>query len=342
MLPRELIWVYLVAPVLVTPVIIDDLFDKPAANIVRELLASYVPFLLIPLALHALYRYAMPRLLPRIPRRAVRVLVQWAAITAIAAASAYLLIPLYRMISGRGASLRGFVINCIVIAWVTMLPALVFQRLRRHARQVERRAQEERRAALEAQLQALQARTNPHFLFNSINTVASLIPDDPVLAERTLERLADIFRYALDSSKQRFVPLARELELVRDYLEIQAVRFGARLRFEIDAPTDALAHQVPPLVLQPVVENAVLHGIADRARGGQIWIRARDAGAALELAVSDDGPGPGASTHAGTGTSMRELRERLQLVYGPAAQLAIEPRPEGGCTVRITIPTGAV
>jgi two-component system sensor histidine kinase AlgZ len=220
-----------------------------------------------------------------------------------------------------------------------LIPGLTFQRQRVRARRAEHLALVERKAALESQLQALQARTDPHFLFNSLNTVASLIQEDPVLAERTLERLADLFRYALESSRVRTVPLERELSMVADYLALQSARFGERLRTELRVEDDLGAIQVPPLLLQPLVENAIMHGTAQR-RGGQIEVTARRERDQLVLEVCDDGPGPGASRHTGAGTAVAGMIERLRLHYEGRGSLVMQPGAGGGCVARLSLPIG--
>jgi two-component system sensor histidine kinase AlgZ len=226
----------------------------------------------------------------------------------------------------------------VIITWAFVLPALLVQELRARADKIERAERAQRQLALEAQLQALQARTNPHFFFNSINTVACLIPENPELAERTLERIADIVRYALESSPAREVALARELAIVRDYLEVQAARFGARLRWSVDVAPDAADAQVPPLIVQPLVENAVLHGVASRTEGGEVEIRARRVGDIVRIEVRDNGPGPEGSSHAGTRTSIADLTTRLSLLYGGAGRMTSGTGPGGGYHVCLELP----
>lgn len=195
----------------------------------------------------------------------------------------------------------------------------------------------ERKAALEAQLQALQARTDPHFLFNRLNTVASLIPENPELAERTLERLADLFRYALEAGHVRTVKLQRELGMVADYMALQSTRFGDRLQTSLEVAEGLAEIDLPPLLLQPLVENAILHGVAQR-RGGSVAVSVRRERDHLIVEVRDDGPGPGASAHIGAGTSVRSVRDRLRLHYDETASLSLAADSGGGCLARLTLP----
>jgi two-component system sensor histidine kinase AlgZ len=238
---------------------------------------------------------------------------------------------------GKPSTRTGFAVVCVALSAVFMFPALVVQTLRKRVRASELSAMAAKQAALEAQLAALQARTNPHFFFNSVNTVAALIPDDPVLAERTLERLADLFRYALDSSRTRTVPLAKEIAMVRDYLAIQGARFGSRLRSEVTLDPEAAEVALPPLLLQPLVENAILHGVGERKHGAVAVSARRDADRVV-IEVRDDGPGVGASRHHGTGTSVEDLAARIRLHYGERGVLALEDAPAGGCVARLELP----
>jgi two-component system sensor histidine kinase AlgZ len=218
-----------------------------------------------------------------------------------------------------------------------LIPALLIQRMRLRALTAERTAIAERQATLQAQLEALQARTDPHFLFNSLNTVAALIPEDPRQAERALEQLADLFRYALESSRTRAVPLRREVAMISDYLALQSARFGERLRTNIELDEAIADVQVPPLMLQPLVENAILHGMA-RRRGGEVRVSARKDGDCVVIEVTDDGPGPGASSHSGTGSAISTLSERLRLHYSGRGEIVLHARSDGGCLARMVLP----
>lgn len=222
----------------------------------------------------------------------------------------------------------------------TLVTALMiaFGHYRERIEEAQLRELRARQEALAAQVQALQARIQPHFLFNSLNTVASLVQEDPRRAEAAVEKLSELLRYTLDASRRAFVPLAEELAAVEGYLEIEALRHGERLKVAVHADPAAADVPVPPLVLQPVVENAVLHGIAPRREGGRLEVYAQRREGALVLRVEDDGPGPGGSLHHGTGTALADLRRRLTLLYGSAATLEVSPSALGGCSVAIALP----
>ena len=198
-----------------------------------------------------------------------------------------------------------------------------------------------RHEALSAQMQALQARIQPHFLFNSLNTVASLIEEDPKRAEAVVEKLADLFRYTLAASQRSFVPLGDEIDAVASFLELEALRFGERLKAALHADPQAAGVPVPPLLLQPLVENAVLHGIAPRREGGRLEVSVARRAGRLLLCVEDDGPGPGGSPRRGSGTALADLRQRLALLYGDAASLDVGRGSLGGFRVEIALPDGA-
>jgi two-component system sensor histidine kinase AlgZ len=190
-------------------------------------------------------------------------------------------------------------------------------------------------AIAEARIQALQARIRPHFLYNSINAVLSLIRSEPKRAERALEDMADLFR-VLMADNRTLVPIASEVELARQYLAIEEIRLGDRLRvtWRIDGmPGDAL---VPPLMLQPLVENAVYHGIEPSDRGGEITIDAALAGG--QLVISLRNPFPGGGRHSsGNRMAIVNIRERLQLHFDAEASMRSEVK-DGMYKVTLRMP----
>ncbi len=187
-------------------------------------------------------------------------------------------------------------------------------------------------AASRSELKALRAQVDPHFLFNALNTVAGLIPSNPALAESTVEKLAEVFRYALRRSEAEMVPLAEEVEFIRAWLDIQQARFGDRLSVFIDVPPLALERRIPAMMLQTMVENAVKHAVARTARACHVAIRADISETALRLSVTDDGPGF-SNAAADSGHGLRNARQRLAGYYGERARLTLERDDGAGKTV---------
>lgn len=202
------------------------------------------------------------------------------------------------------------------------------------------RAKELAAAALEsqlarAQLQALQGQLQPHFLFNTLNAIDVLVREDPVAARRVVSLLADLLRRSLDITQRQLVPLHEELEFLGRYLEIERTRFPDRLAVTMDVPEPLGPTLVPSFVLQPLVENAVRHGIAPRPEGGRVVIRGRVEGATLTLDVWNDGAPLAAGRRDGIG--LTATRERLARLYGPAASVVLAAA-EGGVRARVCLP----
>ena len=190
--------------------------------------------------------------------------------------------------------------------------------------------------AAEARFDSLQSRLQPHFLFNTINSILALLPEDAKRAEEMLERLARLLRYALDSQQAPVVRLRDELRLVNDYLEIERTRFGSRLRFEIDAPPELTSAEVPAYALQTLIENSMKHAVATRREGGFVSIKVFRDGDSLVAEVRDDGPGFSRDAlRAGHGLDM--LEQRLEALYGAASSIEIASTEDGAC-VRFRLP----
>jgi len=201
------------------------------------------------------------------------------------------------------------------------------------------RAVEKTRAELaQAELRALRAQIHPHFLFNTLNSIASLIASNPRAAEDVTTRLADLFRYTLRASEREHSTLGAEIDFLRAYLVIERVRFGERLRVEESIEPGLEALPVPSLLLQPLVENAVRYGVGSRPEGGVVRLAARRDGHRLILEVADDGPGIDDSRPvSGTGFGLHAVRERLRAA-GHADALEIDTAPERGTLIRVTLP----
>ena len=193
-----------------------------------------------------------------------------------------------------------------------------------------------RKLASEARMSSLESRIHPHFLFNTLNSISALIREDPAQAERTVERLATLLRYSLDSNTRRLVPLRQELRVVEDYLEIEKTRFGARLRYGIDSPEGMGDLEVPSLALQTLVENSIKHAVASNRQGGEIRVSARLDGEYLRLEVTDDGPGFDLRDIQ-PGHGLENLQERLALLFEGAGRLDLE-RAGGHMRVSVAVP----
>lgn len=192
----------------------------------------------------------------------------------------------------------------------------------------------------EARLAALRAQMQPHFLFNSLNAIAVVVRDrDTETATRMLEQLGELLRRVMRTDRPAETTVAEELDFVRRFLAIEEARFSDRLRPVFAIEPDVLQARVPELLLQPLVENALRHGLARRLTATLLRIEARREGDHLVLAVIDDGPGPGAeATAAGEGVGLGNTRERLATLYGDRASLDLAATKEGGCAVTVTLP----
>lgn len=188
-----------------------------------------------------------------------------------------------------------------------------------------------------AQLQALRTQLQPHFLFNTLHAISSLMDEDIRAARRMIARLADLLRSTLDTTDQPEITLLRELETLELYLDIERERFSDRLRVELEVHPDTLEARVPNLVLQPLVENAIRHGIAPLQRGGRITVSAAREAGRLVLGVEDDGAGS-RDSQPQEGVGLRNTRARLARLYPAEHEIVIDRPSEGGFRIRIVIP----
>ncbi len=192
---------------------------------------------------------------------------------------------------------------------------------------------------LRAQLHALRAQVQPHFLFNTLHAIAHLVRNDPRGAEQMVMNLGDLLRGTLKAGDTQLVPLREEMAMLRAYLEIQKVRYRGRMLVRIAVADDLGAETVPVLILQPLVENAVRHGVEPRAEPTTIDVSAHLQGAMLILTVRDDGAGPGGGGRRGAGTALRDVAARLQALYGLDATLKTSGRSGGGYESSLHIPS---
>jgi two-component system LytT family sensor kinase len=200
------------------------------------------------------------------------------------------------------------------------------------------RAREQETAILQAQLagarlDVLRAQLNPHFLFNTLNAISALVERDPRGTRRMIARLSDLLRYTLEESTDAEVPLRRELDLLEEYIELMQIRFQGKLAVIMRIADDAREALVPNLILQPLVENAIKHGVGQG--GGEVIVAAARAGDNLQLTVSDSGAGPGGGPE---GVGLRNTNARLEQLYGPQYHVTLERRAAGGTDAVMLLP----
>jgi two-component system LytT family sensor kinase len=212
-----------------------------------------------------------------------------------------------------------------------------------NALRIELKLEDQKRLLLEARLDALQRQINPHFLFNTLNSIASLVRMKPELAREMIVKLGNILR-ALLKEHDSYVPLSEELKFTDDYLDIEVVRYGAgKLRVEKEIDPRTLAILVPSILLQPLIENSIKHGLEPRIHGGTVTLRSRLEGDRVRIEVADDGVGMGnrpasALNRPGGGIGMKNVQERLEVLYGNEAKFNVVSNPGRGTLVTIEIP----
>lgn len=336
-LPRQAMWFFVCAP----PVL-ARLFDPHCAstidNVVRSWLTLTLFTVITGVGVHLVFERVAERTQawPTFARLAGHGLTTAAFVTAIT----YLLHgPIRLLYPEVGDDVPGMIWRGVLVSYGYLAGARFIQHLVERAAEERSLAHAERAAALEARLVSLTAQLQPHFLFNSLNVCAGLVPTRPEVAETMLDELASLLRYAVENSERRLVPLAGELDAAKAYLAVQSGRFGERLQHDVITSVDlGTAPWLPPMSLQPLVENAVQHGL-DSEAGGHVRITLRREGVEFLIAIENSGghAGPRRST-SGTGIGQRNVRDRLRLAYGEAAELVCGPVDGGGYRSLIRLP----
>jgi signal transduction histidine kinase len=235
---------------------------------------------------------------------------------------------------------------CLVVGMLASASMIYFYWSREKLAYLERQAaldalqrEEAEKQLVRAQLMALQAQIEPHFLFNSLANLDGLIATDPRAARKLLQRLIGFLRTSLSHTRAEQCTLRQEFELLRSYLDIQGMRFGTRLGYDIDLPPALDGVEIPPMLIQPLVENAVTHGIEPCMRGGHITLSARAVGDdAVQVIIADTGVGFGHGSGKGSGLGLTHVRERLARIFGAAAGMQMEENTPRGVVVRLTLP----
>lgn len=226
------------------------------------------------------------------------------------------------------AVLVGLFFGSIIIYVLVSLEALSQEKIKRLDLE---------KSAAETELKLLQSQMEPHFLFNTLSNVMGLIERDPDKARRMLESFTSFLRASFMTARDRTVTLAHEADVVKNYLDVFALRMGGRLQYRIDIPDELREFRIPPLLIQPLVENAVKHGLEPAREGGTVSVRARLDGNFVRISVADTGIGLNEKS-AGAGIGLENIRMRLNLVYGERGRLIVEENTPAGIIVSIVIP----
>lgn len=226
----------------------------------------------------------------------------------------------------------------VVVYWIILIATYSIDYYGRYQKEELRASRLETELA-QAQLGALKMQLQPHFIFNTLHSLSDLVLEDAEAATRMITRLGDFLRLTIESTATQIIPLQQELNFLNCYLEIERVRFQDRLQVDIAVDPDAAAAQVPNLILQPIVENAIRHGISGRVGASRIGIAIQRRDAQLQIRVSDDGPGlTSVSSAAGAGLGLTNTRQRLRHLYGDESSLDLFDDPEGGTIAMLSIP----
>ena len=237
--------------------------------------------------------------------------------------------------SGPNPPLMTYVALYATTLFAVVLPLKIWNNTRN-----EKKLEEQQRLLTEARLQALARQINPHFLFNTLNSVSSLIRTDPHQARLMVLKLSRILRRLL-RKHENFSPLRDEMDFIEDYLSIEVARFGEKLRFEKEVDAASLDMLVPSMLLQPLVENCVKHGLSNKIEGGTIWLRARRVDGRLYLVVEDDGvgiPEPKLAKLLENGVGVNNVNDRLKVLFGADYRMWIDSHPGKGTRIEIEVP----
>ncbi len=269
---------------------------------------------------------------------------RWAVFCITMPASIAIGLTLAFWFTGKGSWSHPYVLQSVLIALffgiLASITFVMFERIELLDMEVKQRQLnqvESDKRQMEAQLKMLQAQIEPHFLFNTLANVSSLIDSDPVLAKQLLERLNDWLRIALVRARSDSATLGDELGMLENYLQIMKIRFGERLRWSVDVPEEIRRLGFPPMLLQPLVENAVRHGIEPKLGGGEIGIRASIGSDTLRIEVSDSGAGLVGNANAG-GAGLANVRARLAALFGERAHLVLQNNEQGGAIAILELP----
>ncbi|HEX7174864.1 MAG TPA: histidine kinase [Pyrinomonadaceae bacterium] len=321
----------------------------PWSEVAREqFIYPYMWALATPLILWLAGRYPVER--PRLKQHLlIHLLFSTALTVLIMSAFQFVYYVLYLMPQGKTFSpvsmLRATVFNASENYGLYGLIVLLHHvyRYYNRFRQGELRASQLEARLSQAQLQALKMQLHPHFLFNTLHSISSLVHKDPEAADKMLARLGDFLRMTLENSGAQEVKLKQELEFLRCYLEIERIRFRDRLTTEMNIDPKSLDTRVPNLILQPIVENAIRHGVAPRSAPGRIEIESKQHNGTLRIEVRDNGPGLLPNQRADgllhKGLGLANTKARLEQLYGAAHRLELAENPGGGLLVALEIPT---
>jgi two-component system LytT family sensor kinase len=316
---------------------------NPSFTLGKAFVATLIPFylyaLLIPFVIWLGMRFPLERrvwpkhLLLHLPFSLLFVLVHLVLVGVANRIVMPLLMPVeaYRLPASAAGVLLGIGAGGVLQYWNALVASQAVNYFLKFREREFRLAQ--------AELSALKVQLHPHFLFNTLNAISELVYSDPKKADESILRLSEMLRFALETGKAQEVSLKEEVEFLEKYVEIQRTLMRERLTVRLDVDPETLDASVPNMLLQPLVENAVKHGIAPRAGGGAIDLRARRLDGKLCLEVTDDGLGlPEGFGGDGVGVGLVNTRERLKHLYGESHDFDLSSRPGGGVTVRIVIP----